>query len=134
MKVEGECHCGAIAYEAVVDEDAVSVCHCTDCQVLTGTAYRVSAPARRADFRLLRGEPTIYVKKADSGANRVQAFCGRCGSPLYATDADDGTALLGLRVGALRQRDALRPVRQIWCSSALDWTGDLSGLERREKE
>ena len=27
MKVNGKCHCGAIAYEAVVDPVRVTICH-----------------------------------------------------------------------------------------------------------
>ena len=57
MKVEGRCHCGRIAYEAEVDPTAVRICHCLDCQTLTGSAFRVSIPAAPAGFRLVRGEP-----------------------------------------------------------------------------
>ncbi len=44
MKVEGRCHCGQITYEATVDPEKVSICHCTDCQMLTGSAYRATVP------------------------------------------------------------------------------------------
>jgi hypothetical protein len=48
MKVTGSCHYEAIAYEAEVDPNSVRVCHCTDCQRLTGTAFRagIREPAR----------------------------------------------------------------------------------------
>jgi hypothetical protein len=42
MKVTGGCHCGHITYEAEVDPATVRVCHCTDCQKLTGTAFRAN--------------------------------------------------------------------------------------------
>jgi hypothetical protein len=42
VKVEGECHCGAIAYEAEVEPGTVGVCHCLDCQRLTGSAFRAN--------------------------------------------------------------------------------------------
>ena len=42
MKVTGDCHCGHITYEAEVDPVTVRVCHCTDCQRLTGTAFRAN--------------------------------------------------------------------------------------------
>ena len=57
MKVEGRCHCGKITYEAVVDPAKVSICHCTDCQMLTGSAYRASVPAPRETFVLRTGRP-----------------------------------------------------------------------------
>lgn len=45
MKVTGQCHCGAIGYEAEIDPARVSACHCTDCQRLSGSAYRVLRPS-----------------------------------------------------------------------------------------
>ena len=43
MKIDGGCHCGYIAYEAEVDPDKVRICHCTDCQTLSGSAFRTVA-------------------------------------------------------------------------------------------
>jgi hypothetical protein len=132
MKVDGHCHCGQIRYEAEIDADKVSICHCTDCQTLTGTAYRVSAPAPAASFVLLSGTPKIYIKTADSGNKRAQAFCSNCGTPLYVADAQN-PQIYGLRVGTLTQRAALPATRQIWFHSALPWVSDIRGLERSER-
>jgi hypothetical protein len=41
-EVTGHCHCGQISFEAEVDSATVRVCHCTDCQKLTGTAFRAA--------------------------------------------------------------------------------------------
>src|SRR5262245_6826034 len=79
MKIDGACHCGLITYEAEIDPEKVRVCHCTDCQSLTGSAFRVVVPVP-ADKFSLSGEPTVYVKTAESGARRAQAFCTRFGS------------------------------------------------------
>src|SRR6185312_4818304 len=124
MKVEGNCHCGAIAYEAEVDPAQAGLCHCTDCQMLSGAPFRASVPARVEDFRLLRGALKRYVKTADSGNKRVQTFCGDCGSPIYAT-ALDNPVTFNLRLGTVRQRAEIVPRRQIWCSSALLWAMDV---------
>jgi hypothetical protein len=132
MKVDGQCHCGQIRYEAEIDADKVNVCHCTDCQTLTGTAYRVSAPAAAANLVFLAGAPKIYIKTADSGTKRAQAFCANCGTPIYSADAQNPQTF-ALRVGTMRQRAALPPKRQIWCRSALPWASDISGLERSEQ-
>ncbi len=42
MKIDGHCHCGLVTYEADIDPKRVSICHCTDCQSLTGSPYRVT--------------------------------------------------------------------------------------------
>jgi hypothetical protein len=131
MHVDGQCHCGRIAFEAEVDPDAVGICHCSDCQALTGSAYRVVVPAPAAMFKLLRGEPKHYVKTADSGNKRIHAFCPDCGSPIYAA-APQNTPSYSLRIGSIRQRAQLRPSRQIWCRSALPWAMDLNEFEKRQ--
>jgi hypothetical protein len=127
VKIEGQCHCGAVAYEAHVNPAKAGMCHCTDCQMLSGSPFRASVPAKAEDFRLLRGEPKIYVKTADSGNKRAQAFCGNCGSPIYAT-APENPVIYNLRLGAVKQRAEIVPTQQIWCSSALEWAQDVRGI------
>ena len=132
MKVQGSCHCGEITYEAEVDPDKVNLCNCTDCQMLTGSAFRVSVPAPAATFRLLTGQPKVYVKTADSGAKRRHSFCPNCGTPVCATADEENPPSYSLRVGCLRQRAQLPPKRRIWCKSALDWAQNVSGVPAAE--
>jgi len=127
VKVDGGCHCGRIRYQAVVDPDKVAICHCTDCQTLSGSAFRTVVPAPAADFRLLAGQPKVYVKTADSGNQRAQAFCPECGTPIYSAALTDTPAYF-LRVGSIRQRAELPPKAQSWCRSALGWVTGLQDL------
>jgi len=132
VKVDGGCHCGRIRFEAEVDPEAVGVCHCTDCQTLTGSAFRANVQAPAASF-VLHGEPRIYLKTAESGRQRAHAFCPDCGTPLYAAAPQD-TPSYSLRIGTLRQRRELgRPKRQIWCGSAVPWAV-LEGVPRLERQ
>jgi hypothetical protein len=134
MKIDGACHCGAITYEAEIDPAGVRLCHCTDCQTPSGSAFRVTVSAAEGSFSLLSGHPVIYIKTADSGAKRAHGFCGDCGTPIYATSVGDGPKKYGLRVGTIRQRPELRPNRQYWCRSALGWVMDLRRLARFDKQ
>jgi hypothetical protein len=131
MKVDGACHCGFITVEAEVDPEKVTICHCTDCQTGTGSAFRVSIPAPGATFKMT-GQPTSYLKTtAESGNPRVQTFCPKCGSPIYSTTPGDGPKdSYMLRVGILRQRDRLNPKRQIWVRSARSWVTSLADLPK----
>ncbi len=36
MHVNGGCHCGNIACEAEIDETRMGICHCSDCQRMSG--------------------------------------------------------------------------------------------------
>lgn len=134
MKIDGHCHCGFLSYEAEVDPAQVEICHCTDCQTLSGSAFRVVVPAEGGSFRLLSGEPRTYIKVAESGNKRIQAFCPRCGTPIYSTSAEGEPSSFGLRVGSIRQRDLLPPQAQFWCRSAQPWTGHIEVMPGFDKE
>lgn len=132
MEVQGECHCGAIAYKATVDPSAASLCNCADCQTLSGSPFRASVPAKAENFHLLRGEPTVYIKTADSGRQRAQAFCGKCGTPIYASAPKD-TPAYALRLGAVKQRTEIPAQKRIWCDSALGWAQNVEDLPANKK-
>jgi hypothetical protein len=65
--------------EVEVDPQAVTICHCTDCQILTGSAFRADVPAPATHFVLRSCTPKSSVKAADSGNQRRDAFCGDVG-------------------------------------------------------
>jgi hypothetical protein len=132
VRIDGGCHCGRITYEADIDPEKVGVCHCTDCQSLSGSAFAVYLPVPKEAFRL-RGEPKIYVKTAESGSRRAQAFCPDCGSRLYAS-ADKDPQVFNLRIGTVRQRASLPPRAQVWCRSALPWVMNLGSVKRHAKQ
>lgn len=127
MRIEGRCHCGAIEYEAEVDPQKATICHCGDCQTLSGAPFRASVPAGAQDLQFRKGQPRVYVKVAESGNRRAQGFCGECGTPLYATSADD-PKVYNLRLGAIRQRAQIVPQRQIWCEASQAWARDITAL------
>lgn len=129
MKIDGGCHCGFITIEGEVDEENVTICHCTDCQTGTGSAFRVSVPVAGATLKMT-GQPTTYLKTtAASGNPRVQAFCPKCASPIYSTSpGEHPRPSYTVRVGILRQRDRLVPKRQIWLRSARPWVTHIADV------
>jgi hypothetical protein len=133
MKVEGSCHCGQISFEAEVEPDAVRICHCTDCQMLSGSAYRVNVSAPTAGFVLRSGTPKIYIKTAESGNKRAHGFCANCGTQIYSIDVQQPRAY-SIRVGTLKQRAELRPTRQIWYRSALPWVTDIRAVTHSDRQ
>lgn len=135
MRIDGSCQCGFITIEGEADPEKTQICHCADCQTGTGSAFRVSVPVPGTTFRMT-GQPSLYVKtSADSGRPRVQAFCPRCGSPIYSTTPGDGVQpSYTVRVGILRQRDQLVPRRQNWFRSARPWVTALDGVPKNDKQ
>ena len=134
MKIDGSCHCGAITFEAELDPEAVGICHCTDCQALSASAFRTIGVVREGKFRLLTGRPKIYVKTGDSGNRREQAFCDNCGSGIYAASVDDGPKVHNVRMGTVRQRRQLPPRFQVWCESALSWLPEIDTPKKKDRQ
>ncbi|MEX2034889.1 MAG: GFA family protein [Xanthobacteraceae bacterium] len=135
MKINGACHCGFIAVEGEADPERVTICHCTDCQTGTGSAFRVSIPVPGNSFKMT-GQPANYLKTtAESGNPRVQAFCPKCGSPIYSTSPGEGMQpSYMVRVGILEQRDRLMPKRQNWFRSARAWVTSLDAIPKNQKQ
>jgi hypothetical protein len=127
MHIDGRCHCGHVTYVAEVDPEAVSICHCTDCQVLCGSPWRASIQTSATSFRLTAAEPRIYLKTAESGRRRRQAFCGDCGTPIYSSTEHDPQSF-NLRLGSIVQRAQLAPNLQHWRRSAVAWASDITGV------
>jgi hypothetical protein len=133
MKIDGCCHCGEITFEAQVEAATFGICHCDDCQVLSGSAFRavVQAPA---DHFKIRGTPKTYLKTTTPSGNKsLSAFCGNCGSSIYSCAAIDNPPVYRLRLGVITQRAAFSPRRQIWRKRAFPWIEDLSSVPADEE-
>ena len=126
MRVDGACHCGAIRYEAEVDPARTIVCHCDDCQTISGGPCRVNVPVL-AENLSLTGEPATYVKIGGSGDPVTTAFCGTCGAALYSCKGET-PAFLFLRTGVIRQRAQLIPTAQGFCDVAQPWAMEMARI------
>ena len=136
MKIHGSCHCGYIKFEGGggPGEGHDLPLHRLPAEHRHGVP-RPTFRCRATTFKMLSGEPTIYIKTtAESGNPRAQAFCPKCGSPIYSTTPGDGPKpSYMVRVGILRERDQLAPKKQIWWRSARPWVGGIGALRRNEK-
>jgi hypothetical protein len=128
MRVTGRCHCGQISFEAEIDPTQVRICHCTDCQTLTGTAFRTNVSSLPGTFVLRSGTPKIYIKTAESGNKRAHGFCPGAAHrsirrpraptrrPMACGSARSTAAASGVRQS---RAGAARPARGRWTSPVL---------------
>lgn len=133
MKINGKCHCGNISYQAEIDPNLVAICHCSDCQTLSATAFRTIVPVPTQNFKLT-GQVKIYIKTGESGAKRQQAFCPNCETGIYATSAEENPEFYNIRLGTAQQKDQLVPKAQYWSRSALGWLGQLEATPKQQKQ
>jgi hypothetical protein len=128
---DGGCICGAIRYRAGEEPLTYHVCHCTDCQRHTGTAFAESLVVRRRSFEVLRGSPRTYTVAIPNGHTRRGSFCGECSTRLWGDPIKLPDVVI-LRPGTLDDRQGLRPVAHIWTRSAQPWVAipaDVAAFE-----
>ena len=134
MKITGRCHCENLTYRAEIDPEKILVCHCTDCQSISGSPYRWFAIVPEDNFELISGEPKTYMKIADSGDESLQVFCPDCASPLYSTVNKDGPRNFNIRLGTANERDQLKPKIQLWRRSSQSWANAIQETQILEKQ
>jgi hypothetical protein len=134
MKISGNCHCGNITYRAQVDPNEAYICHCTDCQSISGSPFRWVVSVAETDFELLSGEPKTYIKISDNGEESLQLFCPNCASPLYSTTSGAGPKWFNLRLGTAEQRSQLKPKSQCWHRSVQKWVNGIEQIKSTETQ
>jgi hypothetical protein len=119
-KLDGHCLCGGITYECDADPIATAICHCSDCQHQTGTAFSMVVGVPR-DALHITGTPKVFETIGDDrGVPAYRNFCGDCGSPIMSILADvDGVAWI--KAGTLNDASWLKPQLELWTDSAQPW-------------
>lgn len=62
----GDCHRGAVQLEAPIDPHRIGICHCTNCQTFSGSAFRTSVLVTGKDFQLIKGNPSTNEKRPET--------------------------------------------------------------------
>jgi len=117
----GGCLCGAIRYTVNAPVTALRACHCTHCQMTSGSGASVNAVIQGKDFALTKGTPKRYSDKADSGCTLQRFFCGDCGSPIYS-QRESNPAMATVRAGTLDNAGDMKLTTHIWTKSARPWS------------
>jgi len=60
----------------------LAICHCTECQRRTGSAFGVSAHFPKEQVRI-EGPSKVYVRASDSGRKVEFHFCPDCGTSVF---------------------------------------------------
>jgi hypothetical protein len=130
MQIEGGCLCGKVRYSGEAEPIFVGVCHCTNCQKSTGSAFSpvVAVPKPAVS---LTGTVSTYEGRGDTGNAIYKHFCPECGSPV-AEEAAIMADVIMLTIGTLDDPSTATPVMQIYCDSAQSWAL-LEDIQRHAK-
>jgi hypothetical protein len=127
-RIEGGCHCGQVRYRAAAEPVFIGLCHCTDCQKFSGSAFAtvLGVPTASLD---LTGSLKTFTKPGDSGRPMHRRFCPDCGSGVIEeAEALPGVAMIA--VGSLDDCSWVKPASAIYCDSAQSWV-ELGGTIER---
>jgi hypothetical protein len=127
-QIAGGCLCGKVRYSATGEPAFVGVCHCTDCQKFTGSAFSTVVGVPKPAL-ILEGKLARYSKTGDTGKSIHRTFCPECGSSI-ADEADALPDVVMLGAGTLDDSSWVKPGLEIYCDSAQSWV-DLQGEMKR---
>ena len=118
-QIAGGCLCGKVRYSASGDPVFVGVCHCTDCQKFTGSAFAIVVAVPKTALTV-EGTLSTFRKTGDTGKGTERNFCPACGSSV-TDSAEVMPDIVMLEAGTLDDPSWVKPAMQIFCDSAQPW-------------
>jgi hypothetical protein len=116
----GGCQCGQIRYEIRAQALTLYVCHCKECQKQSSSAFGMSLTVPRDAVVIIHGQPKAWIRKADSGREVKNLFCGDCGTRLFH-ERTYSPNTINVKAGTLDDTSWLHPVGNLWTRNAQPW-------------
>jgi hypothetical protein len=114
------CCCGSLRAEVTGEPTFFGVCHCTECQRRTGSAFGVGALFPKEKVRV-EGPSKVYVRGSDSGRKIEKHFCPDCGSTVFWNYLDHFPDLIGIAFGAFADPSMPWPPVSVWEETRHPW-------------
>ena len=115
LPLTGGCACSAVRYAIDAVPRAFYLCHCTECQRQSSSAYGESLRCDPASLTVT-GETKTVRRSSESGAVRLGDFCPNCGVRLFHRSEGDPDRL-NVKAGTLDDTSWLIPAGHIWTCS-----------------
>jgi hypothetical protein len=131
--ISGRCLCGSVSYRAEAEPVVQAVCHCTDCQRQSGTAFSVVVGVPRAALTIQGSTLASFITTGEQHATETQRqFCSACGSPIVSF-AEGMPDVAFLKAGTLDDASWLEPAVEVWTRSAQPWSPHFEQTTRLER-
>ncbi len=117
LPAEGGCRCGSLRFRVTRMPVMTSICHCTGCQRMSGSAFSTTAMVPTEGFEILSGDPVVGGIK---GPRVSHMHCPDCMSWVYSSF---GPEMPTLNVRAVMFDDSswFVPFVESWTDEKLDW-------------
>lgn len=117
---EGGCSCGLVRFRVTRPPMFINCCHCTLCQVQTGSAFVLNALWEASAIEQLGEAPVAISMPTESGLPHDVYRCPRCQVAVWS-DYRRRKVLLFVRVSTLDRRAELPPSAHIFTRSKVPW-------------
>ncbi|MFT6052246.1 MAG: hypothetical protein ACI9B9_001895 [Halioglobus sp.] len=125
----GSCLCGAVTFEVKDEFTQFHLCHCQQCQKVTGSAHASNAFTKPENIQWLSG--VDQLKRYDiPGRSFTKVFCATCGSGLPFMPQSGKTLIVP--VGSLSHPPTLHPQDHIFWSERLPWFEHTTDCNRHD--
>ncbi len=115
LPIEGGCQCGKLRYRLKAKPVMFYLCHCSECQRHTSSAFGESLRIHANDLEI-SGEYASVTRLAESGKTRIGHFCPSCGVRVVHGTLG-GEELVNIKAGTLDDTSWLVPAGHIWTRS-----------------
>lgn len=119
--LEGGCTCGEVRYRLLAKPLFVHCCHCTTCQIESGSAFALNAMIEASNVETLKGGVVPNMVPTESGMGQQVWRCPNCLMALWSNFRGADDRLRFVRVGTLDDSGALPPDIHIYTRSKLPW-------------
>ncbi len=130
--IVGGCLCGGVRYASDAEPVLTALCHCTNCQKQTSSAFSVVVAIPKGTLRLEGRELAAFNDQGDTGQPVTRRFCPDCGSPIVS-EVSATPDLEWVKAGTLDDMSWLQPQMNIWCDTAQPWVDIDDSLPKFEK-
>lgn len=128
-RLNGRCLCGDVKYSVQEDFEEFYLCHCDQCQKVTGSAFASNIVSSIDNIEWLSGEDKI-IKYQDKARNFSKAFCANCGSGIPYINKN--RTHLVIPAGSLIDTPSSSPTSNLFKPESPDWFAD--GIQSKSYE
>ncbi|MEM8629130.1 MAG: GFA family protein [Chlamydiota bacterium] len=110
--IRGKCFCGKVYYEGKSEILISGICHCADCQRITGGGIWPFVGILR-EVLVAEGPLKSWTRCGASGKSVEMQFCGVCGSTLFGRP-ERWPTLVTISASSLERDIPFAPKMHVW--------------------
>lgn len=129
-KISGSCLCGTVTFEVDNHFKLFHLCHCHQCQKISGSAHVSNLFVNKEAISWLSGQEKIH--RFDVPGRQISnVFCTQCGSSVPYVSGS-GRALI-VPAGTLDGEPNIGPQNHIYMEDSRDWHESIASVDCFER-